>query len=176
MSSGGLIRPAVEGCGHLSHWVLRYRILDNPTCEEERMAVHTASPPDGCPDTSPIGVMKRTIVPNTVVCKATVGHFRDCYKEDIVLCYENSVQLLHLSNGVLQDVLRQDLHARAKTIDTLTLKNHNGCSKVRIASYWARCKVWTKSVNGCRPVEIFLWHTLTFRAKGTCLKFLKYEI
>eukprot|EP00884_Botryococcus_braunii_P013537 jgi/Botrbrau1/22184/Bobra.168_1s0016.1 len=93
------------------------------------MAVHTASPPEGCADTSPVGVLKRTIVPNTVVCKATVGYFRDTAKEDLALSFENSVQLLHLSNGLLQEISRQDLHARAKTIDTLSVRTHDNWSK-----------------------------------------------
>lgn len=86
------------------------------------------------PHMTPLGVLKRTIVPDTVACEATVGRFRDANCEDIVLSFENSLQLLHLSNGMLQDGGRQILDARAKDMAALTISNQGGVIKVRFTS------------------------------------------
>lgn len=79
---------------------------------------------------TPLGVLKRTIVPDTVACQATVGRFSEVNREDIVLSFENSLQLLHLADGMLQDGGRQILDARAKSMAAMAVANKGGELKV----------------------------------------------
>jgi hypothetical protein len=77
-----------------------------------------------------VGLLKRTLVEPSTCTHAAVGYFRSTKKEELVLSFETSIQLLRDADGSLREVCRQHLYAAARDIGVISQVRENSSSEV----------------------------------------------